>query len=333
MKSTRNVVISGVMMIASVTTACAQETLDPKMWEQLEAVVDSLTGTIDVRGRVVSADGEPLTDVTVKYFFREFGDVLTGEEIDRKTKKFDGDFRIKQSGVSSVALSVFKEGYYSQNWSFGFDGEVPQDDPSNSGKFDIEFVLEKKAASAPLRKHLGILRADVTGALAVLEVQRQSSGESWLVKNGERRDLKWPHILFETADTGTERLSVVEYVPPDSRHPKPGLERGWIRFNEIDPGDGFVVYEPSMVNVHRPVVGMRGMTTAPETGYSEKLELMTEDGIPMVFFYLRLKGRFGKGMVTGRPFVTEEDGRELARVLVEIYINPTGSRDVGYDHP
>jgi hypothetical protein len=103
MKSTRNVVIPGVMVIASVVTACAQEALDPEIREQLEAVVDSLIGTIDVRGRVVSADGEPLNDVTVEYYFREFGDVLTGEKIERKTKTFDSDFRIKQSGVSSAA--------------------------------------------------------------------------------------------------------------------------------------------------------------------------------------------------------------------------------------
>lgn len=333
----RHRLFSMIVFISGFLVACsgpvgAQEYPDrEKMLRQLEQWAETQTGSIDIHGRVVSEDGQPLMGVTVLYFFREFGDVVERKEIERERLTADGDFRIRRRNISSVNLTIFKEGYYSDRWWYGFNEETPRINPNGFETVEVEIVLEKQARRAPLKKFDGILRADVRGPVSVVEVKRQGSGASWLWKNGEKRDLEWPHVLLETSDTGKAELTVVEYQPADQRHKKPGLERGWIRFNNPNPGDGFIVHEAGEFPV-RPEIGMRKMTAAPEAGYQEMLELVTGENPSEVYFYCKLHNQYGKGMVSGRPFVAVEEERQVARAAILIFLNTTGSRDVSYVH-
>lgn len=333
----RHRLVSRIVLLAVFLVACAdqivgQEHPDQKeMLRQLEQWVETQIGSIDIRGRVVSEDGQPLMGVTVGYIFSEFGDAIGRKEVKREHLTANGDFRIRRRDVSSVDLRIYKEGYYSERWWYGFNEETPRRNPNGFETVEIEVVLEKQARRAPLKKFDGILRADVRGPVSVVEVKRQGSGAAWLWKNGEKRELDWPHVLLESADTGKDKLSVIEYQPDDQRHKKRGLERGWIRFNDPNPGDGFIVYESGESPV-RPEIGMRKMTTAPESGYQENLELATRAGPSKVYFYCKLYGQYGKGMVSGRPFVAVEDERQVARAAILLFLNPTGSRDVSYIH-
>jgi len=325
------ILLSGFLVAYSDPVGGQEHPDQKKMLRQLEQWAETQIGSIDIRGRVVSEDGQPLMGVTVLYFFRELGDVVERKEIKREHLTADGDFSIRRRDISSVNLTIFKEGYYSERWWYGFNEETPRRNPNGFETVEVEIVLEKQARRAPLKKFDGILRADVRGPVSVVEVKRQGSGAAWLWKNGEKRDLDWPHVFLETADTGKAELSVVEYQPDDQRHTKPGLERGWVRFNDPDPGDGFIVHEAGEFPV-RPEIGMRKMTAAPELGYQEKLELATRESPSKVYFYCKLHGQYGKGMVSGRPFVAVEEERQVARAAVLIFLNPTGSRDVSYVH-
>lgn len=327
----RFVLLSCFLVAYSVPT-CGQDYPDrEEMLRQLEQWAEMQIGSIDIRGHVISEDGQPLMGVTISYYFRELGDIVTDKEIKRERLTADGDFRIRQRDISSISLTIYKEGYYPERWWFGFNEETPRSNPNGFETVEIEIVLEKEAQPAPLKKFSGILRADVRGPVSVVEVKRQGSGAVWLWRNGEKRDLDWPHVFLESADTGRAELSVVEYQPDDQSQKQPGLEKGWIRFNDPDPGDGFIVYEPTNVPL-RPEIGMRKMTNAPESGYQENLELATSESPSKVYFYCRLRGQYGKGMVSGRPFIAVEEERQVARAAILLFLNPTGARDVSYFH-
>jgi len=74
------------------------------------------------------------------------------------------------------------------------------------------------------------------------------------------------------------------------------------------------------------------MTEAPPDGYQEELALVPESGKENLFFYCRINGLFGKGVVSNPPMVFDGEGVETAVVLTTIYLNPTGSTDVSFLH-
>ncbi len=319
-----------VWMVLLDCSACAQDVTDPTL-KRLEKAAESMTGSIDLHGRVVDSNGILLRDVTIKYFFQEFQDSLSNETIDYKRMRVDGDFRIRESDISSVHLTVLKNGYYSETWSYGFHPERPRQNPDGIELIEISIVLEEQPVSAPLQKFTGILRTDLNGPVSVVEIKRQGSGETWLWKNGEKRELIWPHVFLATEDGSGSELSAVEFTSKDQRFLKKGLRRGRIRFNNSAEGEGFIVYEPNEMHDWAEI-GMRRMTEAPEIGYIPKIEVSVEESPETIYFFCKVNGHFGKGMVSGRPIITVEEDRQVARAAILIYLNPTGSRNVSYIH-
>jgi len=329
-----NLLILFVFLLGSIVllncSACAQDAKEPTL-NRFEEAAKSMTGSIDLHGRVVDRSGRPIRDVTIKYFFRELQDFLSNGEIDYERMRVDGDFRIEQSDISAVHLTVLKDGYYSETWSYGFDPERPRLNPEGIERIEIAIVLEEQPVSAPLRKYAGILRTDLNGPISVVEVKRQGSGETWLWKDGEKRDLNWTHVLLATEDEIGSALSVVEFRSKDQRFLHKGLRQGWIRFNDSAEGEGFITYEPGEINEWAEM-GMRRMTEAPEGGYERAVEVAVEKSTETIFFFCKVNGHYGKGMVSGQPIVALEDGRQVARAEILIYLNPTGSRDVSFIH-
>ncbi len=320
------------LLLLLVSPVWAQEYPNQEeMLRQLEAWTEMLKGDIDIRGRVVSTNGQPLMDVKVNYYFRKLGDVVARKEIVRESLRADGEFRIERSDISSVNLSFLKPGFYSEQWSFSFNEETPRTNPGGAEIVEIEIVLEKQAERAPLEKRQGILRADTRGPVSVVEVKRQGNRESWLWRNGEKRDFDWPHVFLVAAEGYGTALPKSDLEVEGRRYPQKGLEQGWIRFSHPSVGDGFVVYDPGEIPF-RPEIAMRGMTEAPDKGYEPSLELAAAESPQKVFFYCRVNGKYGKGMVTGRPIIAVEDDREVARTSILIYLNSEGSRNVSYVH-
>lgn len=321
--------ISGFLFLF-VWLACANDR-EQTLIKLDRGIVNAHIGDIDIRGSVVSENGEPLSGVTIKYFFREFGDQLSERKIDYKRIEVDGTFRIRGNRISSVNLSFLKDGYYPSRWSFGFHPETPRQNPGGVEELEIEIVLQKEPIPAPLQRYEGILRAEREGPVSVVGLKRRASGETWLRKGGQKRALDGPYVCLVAANGKNAQLPMAEFQTPGDSRIKQGLERGWIRFRDLSEGDGFVVHDPGQV-WDWPEIGMRGMIEAPENGYRESLELSAVDGPPKVYFYFRIGGQYGKGMVSGRPVIAEEDGAEVARAAILLYLNPTGSRDVSYLH-
>ncbi len=311
-------------------SACAQDTQDSTL-KELEEALSSMVGDVDIRGQVITKEGDPLQNVMIKYFSREFGDQLTHREIDYKRIRVDGTFRIREQNISSINLSFLKEGYYVETWSYGFHPDSPRKNNGGAEEFDLEIVLKKKAERAPLVKFKGILRADIHGPVSVVEVKRQGPGESWLWKNGERREIDWPYVFLSAAIGEQHGLPTSKYKLENQDYFKTGLQQGWVHFNNLGDGDGFIIFKPGKIPA-RPEIAMRGMISAPETGYENVLELRASDSPSKVFFFCRINGSYGKGMVTGRPIIATEEDREVARAALLIYLNPTGSRNVSYVH-
>ena len=323
-----------VSILGSLTSiiflGCGQESQD-LTGRQFEETTSSIIGSVDIRGRVVSEDGKPVEDVTIKYSFREFGDVLINKEIKHKRMKVDGEFRIKRRRITSVDLSVLKLGYYPESWSFAFDSEAPRKNPGGYEEFELEIFLQKKAEAVPLKKYEGILRAEVQGPVSVVQVTRQASGETWLLKDGKKRELDQSYIYLVADEGKNSQLPTTEFAAENDHRLNTRLERGWIRFSDRSDGDGFIVYDPGEVEVW-PETGMRRMTKAPQSGFDANLELSAAESQQTVYFYCRINGLYGKGMVTGRPIIAFEDDRQVARAAILMYINPTGSRNVSYLH-
>ncbi len=321
--------VSGFLFLF-VCSACAQESQE-SLLEIDREIVDSHVGDVDIRGRVVSENGTPLSEVAVKYYFRDLGDQVSNRKIDYKRIEVDGDFRISRRRISSVNLSILKDGYYPEIWSFAFHPEVPRQNPGGVEKLDIEIVLQKEPIPVALKKHEGILGAEYQGPVLVVGVKRQTAGETWLIKDGKKQELSWPYVYLEADQGKNSRLPAAEFKKKGDSRARKGLGLGWLRFNDLDDGDGFVVYDPGEVGVW-PEIGMRGMTEAPESGYQDNLELSAARSPSTVYFYFKVQGNYGKGMVTGRPIIALENDREVARAALLLYLNPNGSRNVSYLH-
>jgi hypothetical protein len=311
---------------------CAQEVEDPLLKGVIE-VAEKRIGGLDIRGRVVSADGQPLQDVTVMYFFREFGDVLTRKDIDRKRMNVDGDFSIKKRNVSSANLWIAKEGFYSEQWSFVFDEDTPRENPSGLERIDLEIVLLEEPSPAPLIKFEGTLRTSAMGPVSVLFSKKRLLPRMGREKEEEiLRDFSWPNIYLAVDKAVDGTVGRTSYIPEGKKSSIDILARGWVRLSQPDTDDGFVVFDPGVIPP-RERHAFRGMLDAPPEGYTPDLEIPVPGSPRKVFFYCRIHGQYGKGMVSGRPPVVVEEGEdEMAVALITVFLNPTGSRDVRYVH-
>ena len=317
-------------IVACAFSANAQGVQSP-MIEGLKKAVENLAGSIVIRGVVVSSEGRPLDNVTLKYFFRQFGDYSAQRQIEFERMQVDGVFQVERQGFSSAYFQFLKIGYYPETWSFVFDENTQRENLGEVVQVDLEIVLRRQPVSAALKRFEGILRTDAQGPVTVVEVERESGRETWVKRNGQKRGIDRLHLVLVAAEGTGSDLPVSEFEDGESHIFAKGLERGWVRLNQLEAGDGFFVLDlddyPS-----RPELAFRNMNLAPENGYEPALEVSALNKRNKVFFYCRLNGQYGKGMVSGRPVIAEENGREVARASIVVYLNPTGTRDVAYVH-
>ena len=322
---------NGLVVLLPLLLACAQQVRDPEIEQVLDAT-EKRIGGLDIHAWIVSVDGQPLEDVTILYFFREFGDVLTRKEIDRKSTTVDGEFRIKKRNISSANLWITKEGFYQERWSFVFDENTPRQNSDGFERVDIEIVLHEVPSPAPLEKYEGVLRTSSTAPVSVLFSKKRLLPRMGKEKEDQiLRDFSWPNVFLAVEKAADGSILTREHVPEDKRPPIDVLAKGWIMLSQPDPDDGFIVYDPGEVPP-REKLAFRGMLEAPSDGYFSDLEIPTSDGPRKVFFYCRVHGQYGKGMVSGRPAIIVEDDAELAITGITVFLNPSGSRDVSYVH-
>ena len=319
-----------LLFLIAPNFACAQEIQDP-MLKDLIVAVDSQIGSLEIRGRVISSEGQPLEDITILYFFRDFGEVVAKHEIEQKKMLVDSEFEIREKDISSVFLTFLKEGYYSETWSYSFDENTPRTNPGGYERIDLEIVMTERPEHSPLLRFEGALKTDLAGLVSVVEIKRQNGRETSLRRNGQQIDIKWPYLFLETEVSVEHGFERTTFWPNSKRAPIEVIASGRIRPSQLDVDDGFVIFDPGEVPVRVERV-FRKMVQAPDSGYKPDLEIAAPDSPRWVYFFCRLNGQYGKGMVSGKPAILVEDGREVAIARIVIYLNPTGSRDVAYIH-
>ena len=245
-------------------------------------------------------------------------------------------FAIEKSDVVAIDCLFTKTGYYAERWSYSFSSAGSEPTGRIYEKSDVEIVLREKPDSARLEKYEGILRSDMGGPTSVLVTQRPDRSIPPFKKD-ERQgrdgmDLARPHFFLDPAVGSDGRLESVLIEIEGLAGPQVILKGGWIAYSQLEPGDGFIEADIPETS-SRIAEGFRWMTEAPATGYASRLQLAAEFGKKSRFFYCRIGGLYGKGVVTNLPRVITIDGIESASAITIVYFNPSGSRDVSYSHP
>ena len=318
------------LTIAGIIGAWAMNTVDEKV---IDEFIRQHTGDIEITFRIRSTEGKPLNRVSVRLTKSNLSDAM-GDEYDPDRFVVDSELRIKETGVSAVHLSFFKDGFYSERWEYAMS-ERPPESWGKLHKINVDISMTPQPVPAPLKKFEGGLRADRDGPLSVLfpTKKRLPSGEpsNHDVSVPPKEDKSFPYLYLVADVRHDGRLATTLFPLKSFSVPKPVLSRGSLRIAGSSDGDGFLPVDIGKV----PSIfehGFRRLQQAPESNYSDILELVPAEGNEKLFFYCRIGGRFGKGVVSNPPMVFDREGIETAFALTTIYLNPTGSRDVSYLH-
>lgn len=288
--------------------------------ESLRKIIEQDSGTIEVSGIVVDEDGVALDGVGIEVAEVDPADMF-GELRNRKIMRVDREFHIRRRGVETVECRFFKKGYYDVRHSFSISKGTSSQEDGSLKRDGFKVVLLQVPEPAPLEKIEGYLSSSRDGPSSVLMVQTSALDGS---------DKNYQFIL----DPGTQSngaLRIVVTAIEGVAGPQSVLEVGRIIISPSELGDGFA--STKITAGRRPVkYGFRKMTVAPVEGYSPFLPIGAASSEEDAFFYCRIGGRYGKGVVTTRAPVIVKNGVETAGARIVVYLNPTGSRDVSYIH-
>lgn len=303
--------------------------------DKIEGILRDISGSIEIWGTIVDQDGNPLQGVSVEVSEERVAEMF--EPVTPPTNTIvDHRFQIEKSNVVAIDCLFFKAGYYAERWSFSFPGAGSEPNGRVFAKRDVEIVLREKPDSAPLQKFEGILRSDVGGPTSVLDTQRPDRSIPPFTTDerpgSDRMNLARPHFFLDPAVGSDGRLESVLIEIEGFAGPQVILKEGWIGYSQLGPGDGFIEADIPETS-SRIAKGFRWMTEAPATGYASRLQLAAEVGKKSRFFYCRIGGRFGKGVVTNMPRIVTNERIESASAIMIVYFNPSGSRDLSYSHP
>lgn len=292
------------------------------------------SGTIEIAGSVVDQDG-----LGLEGFVIQVGEVggrnPLGSLSKRKAASFDRRFLITRTGVSTIDCIFLKDGYYSERRSFSISEAENDESKHFLSKRDVVIVLQKIPDPAPLEKYVGFLTSNSIGAKSVLYTQKLPLSETPLsaeqLKERKRLNLARPHIYLEPDSDIDGKFGRVFMELEETSGKRAVLRLGRVKLSQPESGDGFFAadFTESIFNVHK---GLRKMTRAPSVGYESNLEISVDDEAVNRFFYCRIHGQYGKGVVTNLAPIISRNGIESVTVDIEIFLNPTGSRDVSYIH-
>jgi len=318
------------LTIVGILGAWAMNTVDEKA---IDDFIQQHAGNIEITFSIRSTYGEPLNGVSVRLTKSHLSDAM-GDEYDPDRFVVDSEFRVKERDVSAVHLFFVKDGFYGERWEYVMS-ERPSESWGKLHKVDVVISLTPHPVPAPLEKFEGGLRADGNGPLSVLYPtksrlpNRKPSNHEVSVLPKENISFPYLYLVAEVRHDG--RLATTLFPLKSFSVPKPVLSRGFLRIAGLSEGDGFLPVDIGKV----PSIfehGFRHLEQAPESRYSDFLELIPVKGNEKLFFYCRIGGRFGKGVVSSPPMVFDREGVETAFAMTTIYVNPTGSNDVSYLH-
>ncbi len=318
------------LTISGILGAWAVNTVDEKV---IDDFMKQHRGDIEVTFSICSTDGEPLNRVRVRMTKSHLADAM-GREFEPERLVVDSEFSVKERGVSAIHLLFTKDGYYEERWEFVMS-QRPPESFGELHQMDVTVLMTPHPIPAPLERYEGGLRTNSGGPLSVFfpTNKRPPGGKppNHDVTMLPKKDVSFPYLYFSANVAPDGELATSLFPLKSYSVPKPVLSLGFLRIAGSSDGDGFL---PVDIGKVPPIVerGFRHLRRAPDNHYSESLELAPVGGKEKQFFYCRIGGLYGKGVVTNPPLILEEGGRKFAVASVIIFLNPKGSTDVSYIH-
>jgi len=296
------------------TAATGQTPSEQQTLDRMKKEFGSVFGRIVISGRVIDGEGKALSgvDLTESHSdltmsFRTFFLGVEGNDGPQAARStVSGHFSFDISDTGGVDLSFHKHGYYGKDLSFVYvepgpnvriDGRVQY--------YDIDVVMEKVGDVGPERTYYTSIPISAGKQLKVWVVRESLPGLEGIVKSVTAlKDVKGPGLYVR--ETATKQLELV-------------LGNG-------GSGEGFKSVVATGATRSERIAGLR---RAPATGYEVILPLaITPQGRlkSPVFFYSKIAGLFGKGLVTG---VTHDASRGW-RINLDLYFALDGTRNVGW---
>ncbi len=295
----------------------------PKSPTKFEA---DLNGRIEVQGKVIDQDGNPVLGVTAKVRKVTFVEDLNGISRESESEEtIESEFRFACDWCYSLDVHFLKRGYFpvSRTWSFG------REDGISAGEISIEdiaIVMEEKPVPVKVKPFGGSVALDQAGVTKVLSCGGSSNGSVAVgpQKAEISRLSRYISLRADLAADGSFRRRPVNTREGET------LQRerpAGVSLVLSAPEDGLAVYSPIADSRIADLV-FREMREAPETGYKNEIEF---DGPSSaggkVYFYCRIGGLYGKGFVN-EPSFKNTHRRDEVETIVRIRLNPNGSRNV-----
>ena len=305
-------------------------TLDEDTKERIRWMEQALTHEIVLSGAVVDkSTGAALSGVDVeirKGIFDPGARLL--RRADESNDVVVGAFRYSCDSCLSMELSFRKKGYHSEKLhssSFDTDQEAIKatrlrvELERRRDPVELDFILEELAVGHGGNAEL--LSQDSTTA-------KPTPAKPLVMPQGEEGLEGGPapflRLRAELDERGALKIQEIQQqqsaaTPFGSVVLKP--VGAAIDFSQAD--GGVIPYRPKAAT--RPRI-LREMSEAPAEGYQEGIDLDASATVP-IFFFCKIGDRYGKGLVEAL-WIEQSAAKTQARALVQIWLNPGGTRSL-----
>jgi hypothetical protein len=301
--------------------------------------------SIDVAGQVVDEQGNSLRDL--KLSTRHSRITLLTESFSESSESeitlHDGNFNFACNPCSSAQLHFSKPGYYTKIVNFSV--RKPNDDAKdradsgeaidprdthieNVTELDLRIVLLSNKNKVRLDRYEGMMETTNNGPLRVMPLRMDLGGIGVPIDFSDKPHSKtakflggYVQLLAQTNSDGDlaarPRLNI---SGAQSRIPTDVI----LDFSHADGGiQLFKSTEEASAEI------FKAMPEAPEAGYQQSITLETQNIQVTYYFFCRIGQWYGKGLITVPYFGSaNDDGREVVRSYIRIWVNPDGSRNL-----
>jgi hypothetical protein len=307
-KRMRIIITSVLAIIIAVQVRC-EESDSPVTQDQISdylgAVSNLFVGSIRVAGRVVDDQGDMLSDVAITL------EITYVDHRDETNTVLSSDFQFAWSNCSSVIMRFKKDGYSvaKRECSVTNDSWPPTGSGGSFTDTNLVIVLQHFADAVDLDVCEGFIYFN-EGALPEWCLLDFSSGSACMTtksSGSEMTDLRAG--IYLSCNTNENGTIVVD--------DKGGVD---VLLRAVNGNGGFVVDDGNGT-----VASLVNMTSAPQEGYSETIQVLVngEDR----FFFFRIGDFYGKGCIGPALLDALPTGRRI-KAYIGVAVQSDGSRNL-----
>ena len=294
----------------------------------------AIVSDIRIDFTVEDPDGNPVKDVRISYFAKT---TIMGKSYGDTQYHKDGKFSKEFKRVINVNFTIFHKDYFLKNIIFGSGSEITPTQSTSNGALYLnqKIVLEPEGDLAKLReKRFTLQWHSQNGSNLVLidELTTTPKKSNKYLMAGFTQDydtISTPRLFLALRDSATSIPAKYSTVRPD-RLVAP--EDAYLELVVEDCGtsDGFIIISPPAPDQVLIKEKLFAMQTAPEDGYTSHLSFenllypKSEDWYSGYFFYCRLNGYYGKGMIEVLNYYDDKGGK----IRLDLRLNLDGTRNL-----